>query len=57
MRTAKRKRSTYCCALCGRQLPTDRWIYSRFTGSRYCWPGECRKYRRNRATNLNGGQS
>lgn len=31
---------TYRCNACGRQLPHQRWVYSRHTGSRYCWPGE-----------------
>ena len=28
------------CERCRRVLPRDRWIYSRHTGARYCWPGE-----------------
>jgi hypothetical protein len=30
----------YRCACCGRKLKPERWIYSRFTKSRYCWPTE-----------------
>jgi len=33
-------RRTYCCGQCGRELKNEHWIYSRFTGARYCWPGE-----------------
>ena len=33
---------TYSCGSCGKTLKAERWIYSRHTGSRYCWPGECR---------------
>jgi hypothetical protein len=37
----------YTCARCGRKLKTGRWVYSRFTGFRYCWPGTgCAKARR-----------
>ncbi len=39
------KTTEYQCGVCGRRLPLDRWIYSRHTGARYCWPGECRKTR------------
>jgi hypothetical protein len=35
--------SRFSCGCCGRRLPAERYIYSRWTGSRYCWPGECRK--------------
>jgi len=28
------------CGKCGRRLKTNRWVYSRWTGNRYCWPGE-----------------
>lgn len=30
----------YHCAICGRKLKQDRWVYSSHTGSRYCWPSE-----------------
>jgi hypothetical protein len=35
--------SRFACGCCGRRLPAERYVYSRWTGSRYCWPGECRK--------------
>lgn len=38
----KVKLSQYRCAKCSRKLPVERYVYSRFTGSRYCWPGECK---------------
>lgn len=28
------------CGKCGRRLKVGHWIYSHFTGERYCWPGE-----------------
>lgn len=28
------------CDRCGADLRPKRWIYSRQTGARYCWPGE-----------------
>lgn len=28
------------CARCGRKLRHRRWVYSRFTGARYCPPGK-----------------
>lgn len=36
---AQRKKTTYACGKCGRRLKQNRWIYSRTTGARYCWPG------------------
>lgn len=30
----------YTCSCCGRRLKQDRWVWSQFTRSRYCWPGE-----------------
>lgn len=27
----------YHCGCCGQKLKADRWIYSRWTGNRYCW--------------------
>ena len=44
--TIATKTATYHCALCGRKLKPGRWVFSRFTGARYCWPGECRKVAR-----------
>ena len=39
----------YQCATCGRRLKVGRWVYSKHTGSRYCWPGEgCQKPKRAR---------
>jgi DNA-directed RNA polymerase subunit RPC12/RpoP len=35
--------TVYRCARCGRKLKPDRYIYSRFTGNRYCFIGHCRK--------------
>lgn len=32
--------TTYHCAKCGRRLKHDHWVYSKHTGSRYCWPGQ-----------------
>ena len=46
----------YHCAICGRRLSPERWVYSRFTGNRFCWPGECRK-RRGAARLPDSGQS
>ena len=34
---------TYRCALCNRRLRDERWIYSRHSGNRYCFPGECHR--------------
>ena len=39
------KLSDYRCAQCGRRLPQDEWVYSRFTGNRYCLEGKCRSNR------------
>ena len=34
----------YHCGACGRKLKANRWIFSRFTKARYCWPGDgCQK--------------
>lgn len=41
--TTKAKRpplTEHRCAKCGRRLRKERWVYSRHTGNRYCWPGE-----------------
>jgi len=37
---AATQRRVYHCALCGRTLPHERWVYSRHTNSRYCTTGE-----------------
>jgi hypothetical protein len=40
----KKKAVVHRCGKCNRKLKEGRWIYSRFTGNRYCWPGEgCEK--------------
>jgi len=39
---------TYSCGSCGKTLKNERWIFSRHTGSRYCWPGECRGEKKGR---------
>ncbi len=31
---------TYECGRCGRRLKPNMWVYSTWTGNRYCWPGE-----------------
>jgi len=30
--------SDYRCAVCGKRLPKEQWVYSRHTGNRYCLP-------------------
>jgi hypothetical protein len=45
MAKTKQKLSDYRCAQCGRRLPQDEWVYSRFTGNRYCLEGKCKKPR------------
>jgi hypothetical protein len=35
MTTATATRPTYRCAICGKRLG-DVWVYSHFTGARYC---------------------
>jgi hypothetical protein len=35
-----RKLSRYRCAVCGRRLPEERWVFSTWTRNRYCWPSE-----------------
>jgi hypothetical protein len=42
MPKAKVKLSDYSCAQCGRRLPQEEWVYSRFTGNRYCLEGQCK---------------
>jgi hypothetical protein len=37
MRSTKR---IHRCAVCGRKLKADHYVYSRWTKQRYCWPGE-----------------
>jgi hypothetical protein len=34
--------SAFNCARCGRKLKDGRWVYSRFTGHRYCFAGHCK---------------
>jgi len=36
----KVKLSQFRCALCGRKLPQEQYVYSRHTGARYCLPTE-----------------
>lgn len=40
----KRRRTKFRCAICNRRLwnldGRAHYIYSRFTGNRYCWIGE-----------------
>lgn len=43
---AKPKLSQFRCAKCGRKLPVEQYVYSRFTGQRYCWPGACKAKRK-----------
>jgi len=38
----KPSKRTYTCGVCSKTLKNERWIYSRHTGQRYCWPGECK---------------
>jgi len=41
--------TVYRCGKCSRRLKPNHWIFSRFTGNRYCWPGEgCTKKRAKR---------
>jgi hypothetical protein len=47
-RKSSSSKRTYTCACCGRTLKAERWIYSRHTNARYCWPGECRGERKGR---------
>ena len=44
----KTSKRTYSCACCGKTLKNERWIFSRHTNARYCWPGECRGERKGR---------
>jgi hypothetical protein len=44
----KLKLTKFRCGKCGRQLPENRYVYSRFTGERYCYEGECKKVRKAR---------
>lgn len=46
--------STHRCDACGGRLPRNRYVYSRFTGRRFHYDGECRKYRRPSATTEGG---
>lgn len=39
-KTSTKTKREYRCGQCGRRLKAERWVYSRHTGSRYCWPGE-----------------
>lgn len=48
--------SRYSCAICGGLLAEDRWVYSRHTGSRYHWPGECRRTRKGASRRPISGQ-
>jgi len=43
---AKQKLSRFRCGKCGRKLPQDRYVFSRWTGERYCYDGECKKITR-----------
>ena len=55
--TVRKTRTTYSahrCKACGGRLPMDRYVYSRFTGNRFHYDGECRKYRRSRTTTEGG---
>jgi DNA-directed RNA polymerase subunit RPC12/RpoP len=36
----RKQKVLYHCSRCSRRLRPQRWVYSHFTGSRYCWPGE-----------------
>lgn len=49
MPKAKVKLSQFSCALCGRRLPVEQYLYSRFTGQRYCLPGQCKTDRKGTA--------
>jgi len=42
MPKAKVKLSQFRCALCGRKLPVEQYVYSRHTGARYCLPTEAK---------------
>jgi hypothetical protein len=44
--TAPMSVSVYKCDRCGRRLKDGRWVYSRFTGHRYCFAGHCKGDRR-----------
>jgi len=48
MPKAKAKLSQFRCALCGRKLPQEQYVYSRHTGNRYCLPtrAECKPRRK-----------
>ena len=39
-------KTAYTCGVCSKTLKNERWIYSRHTGQRYCWPGECKADRK-----------
>jgi len=39
------KLTKFRCGLCGRRLPENEYVYSRFTNTRYCLEGKCRKTR------------
>jgi len=34
--------SAYRCARCGRRLKVGQYVYSKFTGQRYCFAGHCK---------------
>jgi hypothetical protein len=38
--TVKTRTRTFRCFHCGRKLKDGRWVFSRFTGNRYCLPYE-----------------
>ena len=42
--STKPKLTAFRCAICGRRLREGRYVFSRFTKSRYCIPGPgCKK--------------
>jgi hypothetical protein len=45
----KVKLSEHRCALCGRRLPQEQWVYSRHTDQRYCLEGQCKTDRKGKA--------
>ena len=45
----KVKLSQFRCALCGRKLPQEQWVFSRHSGNRYCLEGQCKTDRKVKA--------
>lgn len=44
------KLTRYRCALCGRRLREGAYVYSRWTGNRYCATIDCKTKRKRRSS-------